>query len=108
VEHFVADERAIGLFSRGERDLIPGRIKRARYGLAFPLVPTNHDIVPAAQTGRCPAEAQWLRRKRQSIPPGKPMPGAGIEPAWGYPQGILSPSRLPISPSRLFFVPEQK
>ena len=26
------------------------------------------------------------------------MPGAGIEPAWGCPRGILSPLRLPISP----------
>src|SRR5918992_2484315 len=28
------------------------------------------------------------------------MPEPGIEPGWGYPQGILSPSRLPISPLR--------
>ena len=28
----------------------------------------------------------------------KSMPGAGLEPARGYPQGILSPLRLPISP----------
>ena len=28
------------------------------------------------------------------------MPGAGFEPARGFPQGILSPSRLPISPPR--------
>ena len=26
------------------------------------------------------------------------MLGAGIEPAWGFPQGILSPLRLPVSP----------
>src|SRR5437868_15541853 len=29
------------------------------------------------------------------------MPGAGFEPTWGFPQGILSPLRLPISPPRL-------
>ncbi len=29
------------------------------------------------------------------------MPGAGLEPARGFPQGILSPLRLPISPPRL-------
>ena len=28
------------------------------------------------------------------------VPGPGFEPGWGCPQGILSPSRLPISPSR--------
>lgn len=27
------------------------------------------------------------------------VPGAGVEPARGYPRGILSPLRLPISPS---------
>ena len=26
------------------------------------------------------------------------VPGAGFEPAWGCPQGILSPLRLPVSP----------
>ena len=26
------------------------------------------------------------------------MLGAGLEPAWGFPPGILSPLRLPISP----------
>src|SRR5512135_2894838 len=26
------------------------------------------------------------------------MPGAGLEPAWGRPQGGLSPLRLPVSP----------
>jgi hypothetical protein len=26
------------------------------------------------------------------------VPGAGVEPAWGFPRGILSPLRLPISP----------
>src|SRR5438034_7014294 len=30
-----------------------------------------------------------------------PMPGAGLEPAWGCPQGILSPLRLPVSPPGL-------
>src|SRR5260221_14175993 len=29
------------------------------------------------------------------------MPGAGLEPAWGCPQGILSPLRLPVSPPGL-------
>lgn len=29
------------------------------------------------------------------------VPGAGIEPAWGCPRGILSPLRLPISPPGL-------
>ncbi len=28
----------------------------------------------------------------------KMVPGAGIEPARGYPRGILSPLRLPIPP----------
>ena len=28
----------------------------------------------------------------------KKMLGAGIEPAWALAQGILSPSRLPVSP----------
>lgn len=27
------------------------------------------------------------------------VPGAGIEPAWGCPRRILSPMRLPVSPS---------
>ena len=26
------------------------------------------------------------------------VPGAGVEPARGYPRGILSPLRLPVSP----------
>ena len=29
------------------------------------------------------------------------VPGAGLEPAFGFPRGILSPLRIPISPSRL-------
>ena len=29
------------------------------------------------------------------------VPGAGLEPAWGFPRGILSPLCLPISPSGL-------
>ncbi len=29
------------------------------------------------------------------------MLGAGIEPAWALAQGILSPSRLPVSPPEL-------
>jgi hypothetical protein len=29
------------------------------------------------------------------------MPGPGLEPGRGFPQGILSPLRLPLSPSRL-------
>ena len=36
------------------------------------------------------------------------MPRAGIEPARGYPRGILSPLRLPIPPPRqpLFSLPQ--
>src|SRR5687767_2530476 len=30
--------------------------------------------------------------------PAPNVPGAGLEPTWGCPQGILSPPRLPISP----------
>ncbi len=29
------------------------------------------------------------------------MPGAGLEPARGFPRGILSPLRLPVSPPGL-------
>ena len=28
------------------------------------------------------------------------VPGGGVEPPWGCPRGILSPVRLPVSPSR--------
>ena len=33
------------------------------------------------------------------------MPRAGIEPARGYPRGILSPLRLPIPPPRQPYIP---
>ena len=31
------------------------------------------------------------------------VPGAGVEPARGFPRGILSPLRLPVSPPGLHF-----
>ncbi len=36
------------------------------------------------------------------------VPGAGIEPARGFPRGILSPLRLPVSPPGLIYINKVK
>src|SRR5687767_11763280 len=66
------------------------------------------DTIPDQRRGRndtCAAsttEPEWIRTRRavdhlNSLQPQR-MLGAGIEPAWCFPQGILSPLRLPVSP----------
>jgi hypothetical protein len=43
-------------------------------------------------------EARRLLKRPRAVRTAYSMPGVGLEPTWGYPQGILSPLRLPISP----------
>ena len=55
----------------------------------------------ARDTGRRKHLFLYIKAKKTSAFAEVVVPGAGLEPARGFPRGILSPLRLPVSPPGL-------
>src|SRR5690606_15055700 len=81
LENLAARDQVMEL--QGSQSTLPLEVRTHAHARSRP---SNYaQFAPAAAAYRSALEAQMV-------------PGAGVEPAWGFPRGILSPLRLPISP----------